>query len=157
MTANGGNGGDGGESGPVDNNLTNGGAAAVGGDGGSLTMSFEGDVGPAEGVEAIPVQVDGRLRNLVARFLANCVRDLAQLEGGARRVRDAARAEQRERLGRRRVVEQTCGGGGRGHVRGGRGGACGPPETPRHQMSKYRANSHGCGRRRIASTSFLRL
>jgi signal transduction histidine kinase/FixJ family two-component response regulator len=40
----------------------------------------------AQGAEAIPVQVDGRLRNLVARFLANCTRDLAQLraalEGG---------------------------------------------------------------------------
>jgi len=33
----------------------------------------------AQGAEAIPVQVDGRLRNLVARFLANCARDLAQL------------------------------------------------------------------------------
>ena len=33
----------------------------------------------AQGAEAIPVQVDGRLRNLVARFLSNCARDLAQL------------------------------------------------------------------------------
>jgi signal transduction histidine kinase/CheY-like chemotaxis protein/HPt (histidine-containing phosphotransfer) domain-containing protein len=33
----------------------------------------------AQGADAIPVQVDGRLRNLVARFLANCARDLAQL------------------------------------------------------------------------------
>jgi signal transduction histidine kinase/CheY-like chemotaxis protein len=40
----------------------------------------------AQGTDAIPVQVDERLRNLVARFLANCARDLAQLraalEGG---------------------------------------------------------------------------
>jgi len=34
---------------------------------------------PASGAESIPVQVDGRLRTLVTRFLSNCGRDLSRL------------------------------------------------------------------------------
>jgi signal transduction histidine kinase/CheY-like chemotaxis protein len=66
----------------------------------------------AQGADAIPVQVDGRLRNLVARFLSNCARDLAQLraalEGG-----DLAAA--------RKI----------GHSLGGAGGSYGFPEITR--------------------------
>ena len=68
----------------------------------------------------------------------------------------AARSRPRERRGRSFGARDSYGpdpraSGGRRGVRRQH-----PPRLP-CQMSKYRANSHGCGRRRMASTSFLRL